>query len=143
MGLYAINPDKSVKWTTTETWATFTTPCLGPDGNIYVVNKNGLTAISNSGAFVWRLELPDINNTSSPVIDKNNTIYLAAGRKLYAVRPDKSIKWTFEAGNKISTPAIGADGRIYFGADDGYLYAVGRPVSAGMQPGIIQLLLEN
>ena len=64
------------------------------------------------------------------MVDKNNIVYLAAGHKLYAVRPDKSIKWTFEAGNRISTPAIGADGRIYFGAGEGYLYAVGRPVSS-------------
>ncbi len=35
-GLYAINPDKSVKWTSTETAAAKTTPCLGPDGTIYV-----------------------------------------------------------------------------------------------------------
>lgn len=143
MGLYAINPDKSVKWTTTETAASMTTPCLGPDGTIYVVNYQGLTAINNSGAFVWRLVLPDTNNACSPVIDKNNIIYLGAGHKLYAVRPDKSIKWTFEAGNNISAPAIGADGKIYFGAEDGYLYAVGRPVSATMQPGTILLLLEN
>ncbi len=78
------------------------------------------------------------------MIDKNGTIYLGAGHKLYAVRPDKTIRWTFEAGNNISTPAIGANGTIYFGAGDGYLYAVGRPVSAtGMQPSIINLLLEN
>jgi outer membrane protein assembly factor BamB len=144
MGLYAINPDKTVKWTTTETFTTMTTPCLGSDGTIYVVNYQGLTAISNSGVLVWRLQLPDTANASSPVIDKNDTIYLGAGHKLYAVRPDKTIRWTFEAGNKICTPAIGADGKIYFGAEDGYLYAVGRPAPAAyIHPGIIEFLLQN
>lgn len=144
MGLYAINPDKTVKWSTTETAATLTTPCLGPDGTIYVADYQGLAAIGKSGSLLWRLALPDTANASSPVIDKNGTIYLGAGHKLYAVRPDKTIRWTFEAGNNISTPAIGANGTIYFGAGDGYLYAVGRPVSAtGMQPSIINLLLEN
>ena len=34
-------------------------------------------------------------------------------------------KWAFNAGSKVdSSPAIGADGTIYFGADDGYVYAV-------------------
>ena len=38
---------------------------------------------------------------------------------------DGTEKWSFETGDGIeSSPAIGADGTIYFGSHDGYLYAV-------------------
>lgn len=36
-----------------------------------------------------------------------------------------SIKWRFQAGGPVgSSPALGADGTVYFTADDGFLYAV-------------------
>ncbi len=44
---------------------------------------------------------------------------------LYAIRPDGSLRWTFETDDRIrSSPSIGPDGTIYFGSFDGRLYAV-------------------
>ena len=42
-----------------------------------------------------------------------------------------SFKWSFAAGDKIySSPALGLDGKIYFGSDDGKLYALNPDGSA-------------
>ena len=34
-------------------------------------------------------------------------------------------KWRFSTGGRVASPAIGTDSTIYFGSDDGNLYAVG------------------
>ena len=82
--------------------------------------------------------------TSSPSIGHDGTIYVGAGgyydrfgwgtggrdSSLYAINPDGSLKWQFKTGHGIhaagifSSPAIGPDGTIYFGALDHYLYAL-------------------
>ncbi|HSH15335.1 MAG TPA: PQQ-binding-like beta-propeller repeat protein, partial [Verrucomicrobiae bacterium] len=45
--------------------------------------------------------------------------------RLYALHPNGQLKWSFLADGEInSTPAIAADGTIYFGADDWHVYAL-------------------
>jgi hypothetical protein len=53
--------------------------------------------------------------------------------RLYAVNPDGTMKWKFTTGviqDIDSSPAIGTDGTVYFGSDDGNLYAVGDAVGS-------------
>jgi len=46
-------------------------------------------------------------------------------RYLYAISPDGTLKWSFETGGSIySSPAIGEDETVYFGSNDGCLYAI-------------------
>jgi len=51
----------------------------------------------------------------SPVIGKDNTVYLTDWiRKLHALNPDSSIKWTFDTENTCrNAPAIADNGLIY------------------------------
>ncbi len=48
------------------------------------------------------------------------------GRNPYIKGPENSVlKWRFQTGGEIdSSPAIGTDGTVYVGSDDGYLYAI-------------------
>jgi outer membrane protein assembly factor BamB len=82
--------------------------------------------------------------TSSPSIGHDGTIYVGAGgyydrfglgtgggdSSLYAINPDGSLKWQFKtdfgsyAAGIFSSPAIGSNGTIYFGALDHYIYAL-------------------
>jgi hypothetical protein len=54
------------------------------------------------------------------------TIYTQEGNDtMVAITPAGDTDWTFYIGtNSDSTPVAGADGTVYFGADDGKLYAV-------------------
>ena len=63
---------------------------------------------------------------SSPAIGADGTIYAGSSDGgLYAVSPNGTLNWRFQAGNSIaSSPAVGADGTIYFGCSDDYVYAV-------------------
>jgi len=62
-------------------------------------------------ASVWpRLHQNDFNNGQSLVDTSSNT---------------GALKWAFHAGSKVdSSPAIGADGTIYIGCENGNLYAL-------------------
>ncbi len=91
----------------------------------------------------WTFQVNDAI-TSSPSIGFDGTIYIGAGgyydrfgyntggydSSLYAINPDGSLKWKFKTGKGsyaagiFSSPTIGPDGTIYFGALDHYLYAL-------------------
>lgn len=75
----------------------------------------------------WTLNLNDSPSDSSPAVGTDGTIYLGTFYGgLWAVNPDGTRKWVFQAGREIkSSPAIGADGTIYFGSRDRKFYAVG------------------
>src|SRR5688572_21593128 len=77
---------------------------------------------------------------SSPAVGPDGTIYIAvrvgtstspsASGILFAINPNGSQKWNFPTPDWIdSTPAIAADGTIYFGCWNGLLYAL-RPDGA-------------
>ncbi len=66
----------------------------------------------------------DVN--SSPAVAKDGTVYVGSDDyKLYAIKPDGGVKWSYQSGNWIwSSPAIGPDGTVYAGSYDNYLYAI-------------------
>ena len=86
-------------------------------------------------ALKWRLDLQG-EVISSPVIGPDGTIYLGSviedtrhpAHFITAVRPDGTVKWRYLTGwrdtQTQSSPALGADSRIYVGAQDGYFHAL-------------------
>ncbi|MCK4822614.1 PQQ-like beta-propeller repeat protein, partial [bacterium] len=127
-GLYAINPDGSIKWVypDSEVSNNNKTPAVASDGTIYIASTHKLIAVDSDGNLKWTFDLNWFSN-SSPAIDNNGTTYIGTwDHYFYAINPDGTLKWSFETLNNIdSSPAIGSDGTIYFGSWDGYLYAVG------------------
>ena len=83
---------------------------------------------------------PQTNNTKwtyttsksipgSPAIGADGTIYIGStDRKLYAINPDGTLKWTFTTSNSYGkiegSPTIGIDGTIYIADSSGSLYAI-------------------
>jgi outer membrane protein assembly factor BamB len=114
------------------------TPALTPDGLIYIGNPQGkLMAIdSKTQEIKWSYQTGknpdpkgiDFGLPSFIITDKDGTAYLGAfDHKFYAISKDGKVKWSYETGDKITeaSPAIGADGTIYFTSEDGYVYAIG------------------
>ena len=97
--LYAVNPDGTTKWTTQLSGKLAFSASLGHDGTIYVGTSYGLDGASN---------------------------VTSGDNKLYALNTDGSIRWTFQAGGRISSkPAIDGNGTIYFAVENArLLYAV-------------------
>jgi outer membrane protein assembly factor BamB len=69
---------------------------------------------------------PFSNGVPSPIVGPDGTIY--AGNQagvLYAINPDGSEKWHYQAGGAINSgPILTVGGVLYFRAEDGYLYAL-------------------
>jgi len=82
----------------------------------------------NLGVLKWKFKM-DGSVFSSPVIDKNGTIYIGGNYYFYAINPNGSKKWTyvFKYGWVESAAVIDENGTIYFGVAYGepnFLYAL-------------------
>ncbi|NQU21794.1 MAG: PQQ-binding-like beta-propeller repeat protein [Candidatus Nealsonbacteria bacterium] len=64
---------------------------------------------------------------ASPVLLRDQAVYGALDGKLYVVPLAGGEPWSFAtaSGKPISAPVAVCDGRVYFGCEDGYLYALG------------------
>ncbi len=119
-------------------------PAIGVDGTIYVGANNGyngdnFSAIRTNGRVKWTFRARGFVETA-PAVAADGTIYVSSsdfvvdssGRLntspwhyLYAINPIGTQKWSFYLqGFGGSSPALGTDGTIYLGCDDGYLYAI-------------------
>lgn len=115
----------------------FNSPAIGKDGIIYVGFPEGhykykVIAINPDGTVKWET-YTSLFLESTPTIADDGTIYIGSfvddgesGAGLYAISSNGREKWHFITQGKevMTTPAIGQDGTIYFGASDTYLYAV-------------------
>ncbi len=139
--LYAIDPDdaEKEKWVfPIDDWV-YSSPAIGLDGTIYVGSYDmNLYAVNpDDGESEWVEPFSSGGTISSPAIGPDGTIYVGVTilvdedfymetGKACAVSPDDgSEKWTFETEGAIhSSPAIGSDGTVYVGSEDGNLYAL-------------------
>ncbi|MCA9565146.1 MAG: PQQ-like beta-propeller repeat protein, partial [Myxococcales bacterium] len=64
---------------------------------------------------------------SSPVVGGDGTVYIgSADRTFYAINPDGTERWAFDAPEEIidSSGLLDDRGNVYFGAGDGHVYAL-------------------
>jgi outer membrane protein assembly factor BamB len=132
-GVYAFNPDGTLKWHFVGNGDVVGSPAIGDDGIIYVAVPEGkeesinyLKAINPDGTEKWKLLIRF--SESSPSVGPDGTVYIGVGhfnKGLVAINPDGTEKWFFQTGDDISaTPAIGADGTVYVGSWDYNFYAI-------------------
>ncbi len=152
--LYAVGSDGHVKWTAMTGPTVKSAPALGADGTVYHPTSDGkMYAVTPQGQVKWSFDFGDhlgptplltssqqgpggggggngIGTGASPTVGPDGTIYIGANNSnMYAVAPDGSLKWLFEAERELAgiwtTPALSADGRtMYFGANKGGVYAL-------------------
>jgi len=124
---YAVNPDGSQEWVVNLEFPVTTSPAIARDGMIYVGAQWKLYAIYPWGGVEWMQSLWG-QIYASPAIGADGTIYACADT-LVAHNTDGSEKWHFHfagmmPGVHSSSPAVDANGVIYFGSLDNHLYAV-------------------
>ena len=87
------------------------------------------------GTLRWKVKLPG-QALGSPVVDAENCIYLGLSQvergSLAAIDSrTQRVMWSYQAERPVeSTPAIGADGLVYFGDNGGTVHAVNAEGSA-------------
>lgn len=128
--LFAINAETGKEEWKSEVYAD-NTPVADRNGILYTVSSakrsepGYLYAVkSNNGAVQWKLQLStqDIDTCHLAVAD-DGTIFVAANDKIYAVTPAGELAWQVNVAKGLTAPAIGEDGSIYVGAEDGVFYA--------------------
>lgn len=153
--LFAVAPSGALQWTAKAGPTLKGSPALGPDGTIYVPSMDGkLYAVSppsgsaGEDAVRWTFDFGQhlgptplvtaqggggatgVGSGATPSIGASGTIYVGANNSnFYAVKPDGSLKWLFEAERELagiwSAAALSADERtLYFGANKGGVYAL-------------------
>jgi outer membrane protein assembly factor BamB len=129
--LYAINPDGSRKWSSRFDSTIFASPAVGPDGTIYCGSDDGTLYAINpaNGTKKWTFNTGPSAMTATPAIAADGTLYLGVGSAqnpvFYSIGASGKTNWVFTTGSRVrSSAAIGPDGAIYFGCDDGNLYAL-------------------
>ncbi len=134
--VYCLDSLGNLKWTypdiASATGDAFnSSPAIGPDGSIYIGDKDGkVHGINANGTTKWApftvVGGPSFN--SSPAINAaGDLIYIGCENEtLYAIRTsDGAQEWVFDAHGPISSsPAIASDGAIVFGDenDSGRVY---------------------
>jgi outer membrane protein assembly factor BamB len=154
--LFALAPDGKVRWTAKTGPSLKAAPALAADGTLYLASMDGKlyavkppAADGAEGSIRWTFDFgqhpgktpsvtapvppPGANGVgsgASPMIGPDGTIYLGANNSnFYALAPDGSLKWMYEAEREVagiwSAAALSKDGRtLYFGANKGGLYAL-------------------
>ena len=132
---YAINPDGTEKWYFPISGSADTGNAIGSNGNIWFVDINGMSSkvyvVNPSGSEVWHY---DMLNWIGPgfaginlALDSYDIAYIGSyDNNLHAINPTGYLRWNFTAGGDIKSGVLlsADESTIYFGSDDGYLYAI-------------------
>jgi outer membrane protein assembly factor BamB len=131
--LYALTKDGSLQWAFETGGEVKTTPVIDSDGAVYIGSDDGyLYSINPDGTKRWSYDTGNkfcSQLTKGPdetcILISDFTIYSYPYSSMCVVGFDGTAKWIYLGGGYIrSSPVVSGDGTIYFGSDDGYIYAV-------------------
>jgi len=127
--LYAVRPNGTLDWARSVVLDVNSAPAVGLDGNIYVATTRGtsgwkLWAFTPTGDTAWTFPLDGGADFASPAVGPDSTVYVGAGRHLYAVGADGDLRWrdTLTA-QASSCPAVADDSTLYL-TTGSFLYCV-------------------
>jgi len=127
--LYAIDAAKgALRWRFDHeiSWVNSSPAVAG--GMVYAGSSDGrfIHAVDvESGEEVWRLETPSIVWSSPAIV--GDVLYVGDGSgRIHAIdRATGAERWSYRVGHRIlSSPVPSTDGTLYFGSDDGGIYAL-------------------
>ena len=120
--LYSLHPDGSLLWRTRLPSRIRTTPSVSREALVTVMTDEGkLFRLDNEGTILWDVAVAQAGGEGSPAVDVNGVSYVGTpDGRLSAVSASGKLLWQFDTGDAVhSTPAIGPDGALLFGSDDG------------------------
>jgi len=139
---YVAAGSATLKWKYQAGREVICSPALAADGTVYFAVLDRFIALTAGGEVKWQY-LTGLQGSSSPAIAADGTIYIgtalnrvvaippipegapAAGGEGLGDLPLMSFKWRYDTDDDVDgPPAIGPDGTIYVGCDDGCLYAI-------------------
>lgn len=141
--VYCTSITGTPQWRRALEYVGISTPAIDADGTIYVGGYDGVFyAIKPDGGNRWTHRLgprDDLAFYSSPAIGPDGTIYIGSvdcgtggeDGHLNAYNPNGTVKWRYRVPGVggylqwgVASPAVAANGTVYFGAQDSCIYAV-------------------
>ncbi len=120
--LYSVKENGTLKWKyKSSSLKNFASPSLDASYNVYMLKSDGsLAVVKSDGTLNWLY----ISNKllTTPTIGKNGEIYMGGTNGLYVIQ-NGTLKWKYITNKVYSNPVL-KDRIVYFGSDDGYLYAI-------------------
>lgn len=119
--LFALDPTGRILWQSpfARINSFSSSPAIGLNGTIHIADNYGLTAFRKDGTIIWTKVFGGWKGTS-PIIGPDETVYLTAPSQVSALDPasgeERWRSFPLEASTYYSTPALGADGVLYFAA---------------------------
>lgn len=131
--LYAITPEGTILWKAELGRLVTSSPIIGRRGTVYVGSER-LFAVNPDGTIRWSFGTEGYIGNSAPALDEDGAIYVGFSNaapggtsKMIALNANGTERWEFHVPAPInSSPAIGADGTVYFLSKEGRLYALNR-----------------
>src|SRR3989344_5322604 len=88
-----------LQWTSIDIGGISAPPITSSSGAIYIPGTGSLTKLDKTGAKQWTISTPASGTVYTPVIDKNDIVYIASSGCnpiVYALNPDGSKKWQYD-----------------------------------------------
>ena len=122
---YALKPDGTVRWTFATGGPIISSPAINSDGTVYFTSTDGnLYALLPDGKELWRSHTGGVTRLIAGDWTATGNIYLAASQRNLSVGSDGKMRWDWTDPHLIdSTPAVAANGLIYFSAPWNQLFA--------------------
>jgi outer membrane protein assembly factor BamB len=92
-------------------------------GMVFTRYLDILSSADKAHSVKWNHKITE-GGCGAPVVAADGTIYLQRKGGLDAFTPDAKRIWSFDLPDRAGSPSIGDDGSLYFGSDDGNVYAV-------------------
>ncbi len=139
---FAINPDGTLKWSTSISESDFTkpdaiesSPSINGDGSIYMGGKYSRVVFRldpDNGNRTHDRDIDTRQRDTAPVFASDGTVYICGydkgDRGIRSLSADLNTEnWVFATGSAFNgTPAVASDGTIYAASTDDNIYAINR-----------------
>ncbi|MGA2694019.1 MAG: PQQ-binding-like beta-propeller repeat protein, partial [Opitutaceae bacterium] len=127
--LYALTSAGVLKWSAPVSGVSYAAPTIAADGTIYIANDAGsVYAFNPDGSQKWVYTTPVSGEQiyTAPAIDSSGNLYFGTlSGNVYSIDPNKNLRWTYALGDAMTSAPALANGSVYFGGYDGYLYSLG------------------
>ncbi len=137
--IYAVTPSGKLLWKQRTGDLVWTSPAIAPNGTVYIGSDDDrlLALDGKDGKILWQFTAGPCRPSAGPgpesarcdvdgvALAPDGTV-LASADGLYAISPAGVQLWKFSLGpvHCASTPAVGKDGTLYVGCQDGGFYAL-------------------